>query len=130
MIRGYCRGGGLLTALRADIRLAAAAGSQLAIPAARLGVGYGLGGVERLLALVGPAWTAEILFSARSLSADEALRIGLVNGVVAPDALDGEVRSLAGASQPTLPSLYGPARRPSPRPGAPLTSPPRPGRRT
>lgn len=96
MIRGYCMGGGLLTALRADIRLAAA-GSQFAIPAARLGVGYGLSGVERLLALVGPAWTAEILFSARRLSADEAVRIGLVNRVVAPEALSDEVRALAGA---------------------------------
>jgi enoyl-CoA hydratase/carnithine racemase len=96
MIRGYCMGGGLLTALRADIRLAAA-GSQFAIPAARLGVGYGLPGVERLLALVGPAHTAEILFSARRLSAQEAERIGLVNRVVAPEALEGEVRALAGA---------------------------------
>ena len=44
MIRGYCIGGGLLTALKADIRIAAA-GSQFGVPAARLGLGYGFGGV-------------------------------------------------------------------------------------
>ncbi len=94
MIRGYCIGGGLLAALRTDIRLAAE-GSQFGVPAARLGLGYAFGGVEELVALVGPSWTAEILFSARRLSADEALRIGLVNRVVPADELENEVRSLA-----------------------------------
>jgi enoyl-CoA hydratase len=96
MIRGYCIGGGLLMALRADIRVAAE-GSQFGVPAARLGLGYAFGGVEELVALVGPSWTAEILFSARRLSADEALRIGLLNRVVPPDRLEPEVRALAGA---------------------------------
>jgi enoyl-CoA hydratase len=81
MIRGYCIGGGLLTAMKTDIRIAAE-GSQFGVPAAKLGLGYAYGGVEELMALVGPAWTSEILFSARRLSADEALRIGLVNRVV------------------------------------------------
>ena len=66
MIRGYCIGGGLLTALQADIRIAAD-DSQFGVPAARLGLGYGYGGVEALVALVGPACAAEILFSARRL---------------------------------------------------------------
>jgi enoyl-CoA hydratase/carnithine racemase len=96
MIRGYCMGGGLLAALRTDIRIAAE-GSRFAVPAARLGLGYAFGGVEELVALVGPSWTAEILFSARQLSADEALRIGLVNRVVSDDDLEGEVRALAHA---------------------------------
>jgi enoyl-CoA hydratase/carnithine racemase len=96
MIRGYCIGGGLLTALRADIRLAAE-GSQFGVPAARLGLGYAFGGVEELVALVGPSWAAEILFSARRLSADEALSIGLVNRVVPPGRLEPDVRELARA---------------------------------
>jgi enoyl-CoA hydratase/carnithine racemase len=96
MIRGYCIGGGLLVALQADIRIAAE-GSQFGIPAARLGVGYGYGGVEALVDLVGPAWASEILFSARRLPAGEALRIGLVNRVVPPDRLEAEVMELAGA---------------------------------
>ena len=96
MIRGYCIGGGLLTAMKTDIRIAAT-DSQFGIPAAKLGLGYAYGGVEELLALVGPSWTAEILFSARRLTADEALRIGLVNRVVPVDELEAQVRELAAA---------------------------------
>jgi enoyl-CoA hydratase/carnithine racemase len=94
MIRGYCIGGGLLTALRADIRIAAD-DAQFAVPAARLGLGYPLAGVAALADVVGSAWAAEILFSARRLSAEEALRIGLVNRVVAADRLPAEVDALA-----------------------------------
>ena len=95
MIRGYCMGGGLLTAMQADIRIAAE-DSQFAIPAARLGLGYGYGGVEALVALVGAGWAAEILFSARRLTAEEALRIGLVNRVVPVDELRPTTMELAG----------------------------------
>src|SRR3954463_11503243 len=51
---------------------------------------------EKLPALVGPAWAAEILFSARRFSDAEALRMGLVNRVVPADELEGAVRELAG----------------------------------
>jgi len=95
MIRGYCIGGGLLTAMNADIRIAAD-DSQFGVPAAKLGLGYQYGGVEQLMSLVGPSWTAEILFSARRLSADEARHIGLVNRVVPVDELEATVRELAG----------------------------------
>ena len=94
MIRGYCIGGGLLTALQADIRIASD-DSQFGVPAARLGLGYGFGGVEALTSLVGPAWTAEILFSARRLDAAEAVHIGLVNRVVPAERLEAEVLALA-----------------------------------
>jgi len=94
MIRGYCIGGGLLTAMKADLRIAAE-GSQFGVPAAKLGLGYAYGGVEELLAVVGPSWTAEILYSARRISAEEALHIGLVNRVVAPAELEAQVRELA-----------------------------------
>jgi enoyl-CoA hydratase/carnithine racemase len=93
MIRGYCIGGGLLVALQADIRIAAV-GSQFGVPAGRLGLGYAASGVRALLDLVGPAHSAEILFSARRLDADEALRIGLVNRVVEADRLEAEVTEL------------------------------------
>jgi enoyl-CoA hydratase len=96
MIRGFCMGGGLLTALQADIRIAAG-DSQFGIPAARLGLGYGLGGVTTLMNLVGPAWTAEILFSARRFSAVEALQMGLVNRVVPAADLRDAVMTLATA---------------------------------
>jgi len=94
MIRGYCIGGGLLTAMKADIRIASE-DSQFGVPAAKLGLGYAYGGVEELMGIVGPAWTAEILFSARRLSAEEAQAIGLVNRVVPVEDLESTVRELA-----------------------------------
>jgi enoyl-CoA hydratase/carnithine racemase len=94
MIRGFCLGGGLLTALQADIRIAAD-DSQFGVPAARLGLGYGFGGVTALTSLAGPARTAEILFSARRFPAAEALQIGLVNRVVPGPDLHAEVMALA-----------------------------------
>ena len=83
-IDGYCIGGGLLMALQADIRICSEP-STFAVPAARLGLGYGLGGVRQLMRFVNPAIAAEILFSARRFSSAEALNIGLVNRVVPTD---------------------------------------------
>ncbi|MGH3278315.1 MAG: enoyl-CoA hydratase-related protein, partial [Trebonia sp.] len=51
MIRGFCMGGGLLTALGADIRIASD-DSQFGVPAARLGLGYGFSGVTALTDLI------------------------------------------------------------------------------
>ena len=96
MIRGYCIGGGLMIALQADIRVAAQ-DSVFAVPAARLGLGYSISGVEALVERVGSAWAAEILFTARRLSAGEALRIGLVNHVVPVAELATHVEQLARA---------------------------------
>jgi enoyl-CoA hydratase/carnithine racemase len=94
MIRGFCMGGGLLTALQADIRIASD-DSQFGVPAARLGLGYGVSGVTALMNLIGPARTAEVLFSARRFPAAEALQMGLVNRVVPAGSLREAVLSLA-----------------------------------
>jgi enoyl-CoA hydratase len=94
MIRGFCLGGGLGVALQADIRIAAG-DSQFGIPAARLGLGFGFGGVTTLMNLIGPARTAEMLFSARRFTAAEAQQMGLVNRVVPAGQLAAEVMSLA-----------------------------------
>ena len=94
MIRGFCMGGGLLTALQADIRIAAD-DSQFGIPAARLGLGYPVSGVTALMNLIGPARTAEVLFSARQFPAAEALQMGLVNRVVPADSLREAALGLA-----------------------------------
>lgn len=93
-IRGYCIGGGLLTALAADFRIASD-DSQFGVPAAKLGLGYPLSGVDALAGVVGRAWAAEILFTARRLSAHEALQAGLVNRVVPVQQLDDAVADLA-----------------------------------
>jgi enoyl-CoA hydratase/carnithine racemase len=81
MIHGFCMGGAVALALACDLRFSADTG-KFAIPAARLGIVYGLHSVKRLVALVGPAAAKDILFSARTLDAAEALRIGFVNRVV------------------------------------------------
>jgi enoyl-CoA hydratase len=88
MIRGYCIGGGVATALACDMRIAAE-GSKFGIPAAKLGLGYAYDGIKRLVDLVGAAYAREIFFTARQFTAAEALRMGLVNQVVA----DGELET-------------------------------------
>lgn len=95
MIQGFCIGGGLAMALSADIRIATP-GSQFGIPAARLGLGYDYGGLATLARLVGPSVARDILFSARFLAADEALRVGLINRIVPEEELEREVRAYAG----------------------------------
>lgn len=87
-IKGYCVGGGLALAMNADIRIASD-DSVFAIPAAKLGLGYGYESIKVLVSIVGPSYAKDILFSARFLKADEALRIGLVNQVVSSGDLDG-----------------------------------------
>jgi enoyl-CoA hydratase/carnithine racemase len=94
LIHGFCIGGGVEMALACDLRYAADA-SQFAIPAARLGVGYGVHGTNRLVATVGHAAAREIMFSGRRYSAQEALAMGLVNRVLPAAELDDYVRRLA-----------------------------------
>lgn len=81
MIRGYCIGGGTAIAVGCDIRLAAD-DARFGVPAARLGLGYRFEGIKRLASIVGPAFTAEIFFTARQFSAQEALQMGLVNRIM------------------------------------------------
>ena len=94
MIQGACVGGGLALAVSADLRIAAD-DAHFALPAARLGLGYHFSGVERLVRLVGPSAACEIFFTARRYSAPEALRIGLVNHVVAKADLEAFTASYA-----------------------------------
>nr|WP_152539958.1 enoyl-CoA hydratase [Afipia sp. P52-10] len=85
-IRGYCLGGGLGTALNTDIRIAAH-GSTFGIPAARLGIAYGFDGLSKLVSLVGPSRARLVLYTGIRFSAEEALQFGLIDRLVAPDAL-------------------------------------------
>lgn len=93
-IHGYCIGGGLAVALACDLRYADE-DARFAIPAAKLGLGYGAEGTRRLVATVGHAAAREILFSARRYDAAEALALGLVNGVRPAAGLPGFVREMA-----------------------------------
>src|SRR5437764_5124951 len=92
MIRGYCIGGGLATALSCDIRIAAE-GSRFGVPAAKLGLGYAYDGIKKLIDVVGPAYAREIFYTARQFSAEEALAMGLVNRLVPESELEGYVKN-------------------------------------
>lgn len=94
MIRGFCIGGGLAIAMRADIRIASE-DSQFGIPAAKLGIAYAADSVRALVSLVGPAQAKTILFTGRFIDAPKALNLGLINEMVAVDALEATVRDLA-----------------------------------
>jgi enoyl-CoA hydratase/carnithine racemase len=93
LIHGYCIGGGLAIALCADMRYAAD-DATFAIPASRLGVGYGFGAVEQLARLVGVSSAQEVLMTARRYDAAEALGMGLVNRVHSKAELDDRVAEL------------------------------------
>jgi enoyl-CoA hydratase/carnithine racemase len=94
LIRGYCIGGGLATALAADVRFATP-DSRFGIPAARLGLGYDYPGIAKLARVVGPSAARDILFSARFMKAEEALRIGLINFIVERSEIDAAVQAYA-----------------------------------
>lgn len=93
-IHGYCIGGGAALALEADLRYAAG-DAVLAIPPARLGLGYGISRVESLVRVVGFARAREILFTGRRFDAAEAERMGLVHRTVPKDELDTVVAEVA-----------------------------------
>jgi enoyl-CoA hydratase/carnithine racemase len=93
-IYGSCIGGGVAMSLAADMRYAAD-DAVFAIPAARLGVGYHLGGIEALGSVVGYSAAKEIFFTARRYSAKEAFQLGLVNRVVPAAELETLVSETA-----------------------------------
>lgn len=83
-ITGYALGGGLEVALGADRRIAGD-NAKLGVPEILLGVIPGGGGTQRLARLVGPSRAKDMVYTGRFVGADEALSIGLVDEVVAPD---------------------------------------------
>ena len=94
MIRGYCIGGGTAVAVCCDIRLCTE-NAKFGIPAAKLGLGYGLQRAIPLVDLVGPAFAKEMFFTGRHFDAREAEKMGLVNRVVADDKLETAVDEIA-----------------------------------
>jgi enoyl-CoA hydratase len=94
MIRGYCIGGGVGLAVCCDLRICSD-NSRFAVPAAKLGLGYGYAGLRRLIDVVGPAFAREIFFTARQFDADEARHMGLINRIVPEAELEAYVRTYA-----------------------------------
>lgn len=79
-ISGICYGGGLGLALACDMRYGAPT-ARFRMPAARLGLGYALNGVQRMVDVLGASNASELFYTARVCDAPEALRVGLLNGV-------------------------------------------------
>lgn len=94
-IHGVALGGGLELAMACDIRVATT-GSRLGLPEAKLGVLPGAGGTQRLPRLVPPGIVAEMLMLGNLIGAERAHALGLVNRLVADDALLTDVAALAG----------------------------------
>ncbi|HZQ73436.1 MAG TPA: enoyl-CoA hydratase [Burkholderiales bacterium] len=94
MIHGYCIGGGLEIALACDLRYCGES-AQFGIPAAKLGLAYNVEGHKRLVETVGHARAREIMFLGRRYGAAEALRMGLVEQVVADAGLEAHVAEIA-----------------------------------
>jgi enoyl-CoA hydratase len=95
-VNGFALGGGCELALACDF-IYAAATAQFGQPEVKLGVIPGFGGTQRLPRRVGVAKAKELIFSGVVISADEALRIGLCDAVVAPDELLPRARATATA---------------------------------
>src|SRR5690606_15874484 len=93
-ITGSCVGGGVALAVCCDLRICGE-GSRFGIPAAKLGLGYGFAGLQRLVQLIGPSFAKEMFFTARLFSAAEAYDMGLVNRVLPDDQVEGYVADYA-----------------------------------
>lgn len=94
-VNGYALGGGCELAMSCDFRIA----SENAVfgqPETGLGITPGFGGTQRLARLIGPGYAKQMIYTARNIKADEALRIGLVNKVVPLADLLAEAGKLAG----------------------------------
>src|SRR6516164_6995124 len=87
LINGYAFGGGLELALACTFRLAARV-ARLGLPEIRLGLIPGYGGTQRLPRLIGEARALEMILTGRTVEAEEAERIGLVNRVIEGDLIE------------------------------------------
>jgi len=93
-VHGFALGGGCEIAMACDIRVASDA-AKFGQPEVGLGIIPGFGGTQRLARLVGRGMAKLLIYTADIIDAQEALRIGLVQKVVAPEALLAEAQSIA-----------------------------------
>lgn len=94
MIRGNCVGGGVSIATACDIRIASS-DSIFGITPAKLGIVYPTNALERAVRLLGASATKHLMYSGELIDAQHALRIGLIDELLEPDALEDRVMQFA-----------------------------------
>lgn len=93
-VNGFALGGGCEISMSCDIRICSD-NAVFGQPEVGLGITPGFGGTQRLARLVGPGMAKQMIYTARNIKADEALRIGLVNAVYAQEELMGAAEKMA-----------------------------------
>ena len=93
-VNGFALGGGNELAMSCDIRICSN-NAMFGQPEVGLGITPGFGGTQRLARLVSPGMAKQLIYTARNISAEEALRIGLVNAVYEPEDLMGAALKMA-----------------------------------
>jgi enoyl-CoA hydratase len=94
-VNGFALGGGCEIAMSCDIRICSD-NAVFGQPEVGLGITPGFGGTQRLARLVGAGMAKQMIYTARNIKADEALRIGLVNAVYPAEELIAQAEKLAG----------------------------------
>jgi enoyl-CoA hydratase len=94
VLNGVALGGGLELALACDL-LIASSRARLGQPEINLGLIPGFGGTQRLVRRIGLTRARELIYLGQAISADDALRMGLVTRVVQPETLPAEAQGLA-----------------------------------
>ena len=105
LIKGACVGGGCEFTTACDVRIAAE-NARFGVPIARLGLPIGFREMRRLLRLIGPAKTMELLLTADLLPAPEAHRLGLVNHVVPLADVEAFTYAMAGRIAALAPVVH------------------------
>lgn len=93
-VRGIAAGGGCELALACHLRVAAT-DAEFSLPEIRLGAIPAYGGTQRLARIIGEGRALDAMLTGRTVNAQEALRLGLVNRVTEPERVTGEAESLA-----------------------------------
>lgn len=93
-VNGFALGGGCEISMSCDIRICSD-NAVFGQPEVGLGITPGFGGTQRLARLVGPGMAKQMIYTARNIKADEALRIGLVNAVYTQEELMAAAKKMA-----------------------------------
>lgn len=94
MIQGACMGGGFGIAAACDLRYAAS-NANFAIPAAKLGIGYPVDAMRDIVSAVGSSAAKELFYTAKTINAEEAQRLGFLNQIFDADELEPKTQSVA-----------------------------------